>query len=180
MKNLGTSSIAFVTLLAAGAATGAEPATLTEKIRPFLAQYCFDCHSGESPEGNLNLQTLAVDLEDAEVRRRWVILHDRVAKREMPPSSADQPDDEARTKFLETLSQDLTRADLAGREVILRRLNRNEYEKHSSRSVRNLCGLEERPAGRFRGTGVRYDRLQSLAFHRTDDELHRGGRSGAR
>ena len=107
------------------------------QIRTFLKQNCLSCHSGEASAGNLNLESLSIDLTDAELRRRWVFLHDRVAAREMPPKTADQPDEAEQTEFLDTLSEELTRADLAGREVILRRLNRNEYEN----TVRDLFGI---------------------------------------
>ena len=56
---------------------------------------------------------------------------------EMPPESEARPDAEAKSKFLHTLGESLTRADLANREVILRRLNRNEYEN----TVRDLFGI---------------------------------------
>jgi hypothetical protein len=46
----------------------------------------------------------------------------------MPPSSQSPPDAAAKLMFLETLGDSLTRADLASREVVLRRLNKDEYE----------------------------------------------------
>jgi len=104
---------------------------------PFLQQHCFDCHSGDTPEGGLNLRTHSVDLADAEVRRRWVYLYDRVAAGEMPPKSAARPDAKSKSKFLRGLGDSLTAADLAGREVVLRRLNRTEYEN----TVRDLFGI---------------------------------------
>ncbi|MBC8352678.1 MAG: DUF1592 domain-containing protein [Planctomycetes bacterium] len=106
-------------------------------IEPFLVENCFDCHTGENPEAGLNLQHVSVDLADGEVRRRWVDLYDRVAKGEMPPKSESGPDPEAKSKFLRTLGGSLTLADLANRETILRRLNRNEYEN----TVRDLFGI---------------------------------------
>lgn len=106
-------------------------------LAPFLQRHCLDCHSGESPEAGLDLRTASIDLTDAEVRRRWVFLHDRVASGEMPPKSADQPDAESKAAFLRTLGESLTRADLASREVVLRRLNRNEYEN----TVCDLFGI---------------------------------------
>jgi hypothetical protein len=61
------------------------------------------CHSGESPEGNLNLKTGLVDLQDSEVRQRWVYLHDRVAQGEMPPKTEEQPNEAAKLEFLKVL-----------------------------------------------------------------------------
>lgn len=107
------------------------------RLEPFLAQHCFDCHSGDAPKGGLNLRTFSVNVADAEVRRRWVHLYDRVANGEMPPESASSPDTDSKTTFLKTVAAALRRADLADREVVLRRLNRNEYEN----TVRDLFGI---------------------------------------
>lgn len=106
-------------------------------LSPFFEQHCLDCHSGDEPEGGLNLQTPSTDLADAEVRRSLVHLYDRVAAGEMPPKSADQPAAQSKAKFLKMLADSLTHADLASREVTLRRLNRTEYEN----TVRDLFGI---------------------------------------
>ena len=108
-----------------------------EQVSPFLKQYCFRCHSGDRPKGGLNLRTTLDNIADAEVRRRWTYLYDRVAHGEMPPNADKRLGVEAKSKFLKTLDESLTRADLDKREVILRRLNRNEYEN----TVRDLFGI---------------------------------------
>jgi len=110
---------------------------LNSELAPFLKQHCSACHVGESAEGNLDLESYSVELSDAEIRRRWVFLHDRVATGEMPPESADQPTAAERARFLTQLGQSLHSADLADREVVLRRLNRNEY----TNTVRDLFGI---------------------------------------
>jgi hypothetical protein len=117
--------------------TAGADTTVSPHLATFLERHCFDCHAGDAPEAGLNLKTIAADLGDAEVRRRWVYLYDRVADGEMPPEAADQPDAETKAKFLGALGDALTRADLAGREVVLRRLNRREYEH----TVRDLFGI---------------------------------------
>lgn len=106
-------------------------------LTPFLKQHCFDCHSGDEPEGGLDLQTRSMGLADADARRKMAYLYDRVAGGEMPPKSADQPDAHAKAMFLKSLADSLTRVDRASRKVILRRLNRNEYEN----TVRDLFGI---------------------------------------
>lgn len=111
--------------------------TFDRQVAPFLKEHCFDCHSGDSAEGNLKLDTYATNLTDAEVRRRWVFLYDRVAQGEMPPKAADQPPAGVRARFLKELSDSLHRADLSDREVMLRRLNRNEY----TNTVHDLFGI---------------------------------------
>jgi hypothetical protein len=110
---------------------------LNSELAPFLKQHCSPCHVGDSAEGNLDLKSYSSDFSDAEIRRRWVFLHDRVAAGEMPPKSADQPDARSRAKFVRQLGGLLNRADLETREVVLRRLNRNEY----TNTVRDLFGI---------------------------------------
>lgn len=127
----------LVISLHAGTGIAVEQTTPGHRFEPFLAQYCFDCHAGDEAEAGLDLEDYSDKLVDADIRRRWVYLYDRVAGGEMPPKTADQPDADARAKFLSALGDSLTRADLASREVILRRLNRSEYEN----TVRDMLGI---------------------------------------
>ncbi len=92
----------------------------------------------DSSKGGLNFDQLSGDFYDAEVHRRWVYLHDRVANHEIPPAKEAEPTPTARAEFLQHLGKSLTQADLATREVALRRLNRNEYEN----TVNDLFGIQ--------------------------------------
>jgi hypothetical protein len=136
IRPLGPSFWLILSLAGAPAARGQVP--FPPQIAPFLERHCSSCHSGETPEAGLNLKSVPADLDDAEVRRRWVFVHDRVAQGEMPPKSADQPDADSRSAFLESLGAALQHADRAGREVVLRRLNRNEYQY----TVCDLFGID--------------------------------------
>jgi hypothetical protein len=135
-QNLLTHVLVGIFLLLGLAANGQD--SLRAELSPFLKNHCFDCHSGDSPESGLDLSSNSVAMDDAEVRRRWVDLHDRVASGEMPPESAERPDAKTRVTFLRQLGVHLKRADLANREVVLRRLNRSEY----TNSVEDLFDIE--------------------------------------
>jgi hypothetical protein len=95
---------------------------------PFLKKHCADCHMDGSSKGVLDLDKEPADLKDAETLRRWVRLFDRVRDGEMPPPKKAAVAAPERDAYLKTLGDSLTRADLARRKVVFRRLNRAEYE----------------------------------------------------
>ena len=100
-------------------------------IRAVLDSSCVGCHSGSAAEGGLNLLELEWDIADLDNRQRWVLVHDRVSKGEMPPvpgllSGADRETLVAElSRAVGSVEADETRRD--GRASI-RRLNRIEYQ----------------------------------------------------
>ena len=138
LSRILTPSCCFIVLALASTSITWADTPLSTQLTPFLARYCYECHSGDAPEGGLDLTTLPADFADADVRQRWVYLHDRVADGEMPPKSAQQPGTEAKAALVRALADSLTRADVVHREVVLRRLNRREYEN----SVRDLFDID--------------------------------------
>lgn len=102
-------------------------------IRKTIGVACSECHEGTSAEGNLDLATLNWSLADRQNRERWVLIHDRIAKREMPPDASSLSDTD-RESLLQQLSAALHRADLDDVERHgrgpLRRLTRGEYEQN--------------------------------------------------
>ncbi|MEM6469053.1 MAG: DUF1587 domain-containing protein [Planctomycetota bacterium] len=111
-------------------------------LQPFFNSYCIDCHGDGADEGGFEFESLGSDLLDAEVRRRWVLAFDRIQKGEMPPPDYDVPEAGDRTEFLTTLSGHLKKAHASEREVVLRRLNRVEYEN----TINDLFGVDMRLA----------------------------------
>ena len=103
----------------------------------FLKKHCADCHMDGASKGGLDLDQASTDLKDAETLRRWVRLFDRVRDGEMPPPKKAVVPAPERDAFLKSLGETLTRADLARRKVVLRRLNRVEYEN----TIRELFGV---------------------------------------
>ncbi len=110
--------------------------------RGFFEAHCYDCHTGEKPKGNLNLELLPAELENPEHFARWVKVHDRLAAGEMPPKDYDVPPAEETAETLGRLKNELTAADrkrLAGEgRTRIRRLTRAEYEN----TIRDLFRLE--------------------------------------
>jgi hypothetical protein len=126
---------AFLALL--GAFSVQDSGFDSKPLQPYFRKYCADCHLEGTAKGGLDLAALSNNLQDAETLRRWVRIYDRVHVGEMPPPKKEHAGAGEQDAFLKSLSAGLTRADLARRKVILRRLNRTEYEN----TVRELFGV---------------------------------------
>jgi len=109
-------------------------------LQPLLDQHCVECHQGTDAEAGLDLLKLGHDLSDPEQMRRWVLVHDRVQSGEMPPEGEAAIPARLKQDFIKSLGRDLNAADRQRNEVVLRRLNRIEYEN----SVRDVFGISVR------------------------------------
>lgn len=109
---------------------GQVPSSISE----FLQTYCVDCHSDRDSTGGIQFNDLEFDLTDQEIARRWILIHDRIAAGEMPPADTDQPDTAATASFLKTLGTAIQSGEHGRSDVVLRRLNRHEYQN----TVRDL------------------------------------------
>lgn len=119
-----------------------------QELLPFLKQYCYDCHSGDTAEAGMQLdryQTKAAMLEN---RKQWEKILGILKIGAMPPEDMDAPDDTQRMKVLAWLDNalfniDCDAVDDPGRETI-QRLNRAEY----TNTVRDLFGIPDLDPGR--------------------------------
>lgn len=101
---------------------------LPEAMAAFLKSHCADCHSATEASGGLSFDRLRFDLSSQETARRWVLVHDRIASGEMPPNDQKRPRAADTETFLKTLGNELRNAEETRNDVVLRRLNRHEYE----------------------------------------------------
>ncbi len=79
------SSVLFSALSAIAQAEtgGAGDLAFEKKVKPFLEEYCMDCHDNDSRKGKVSLEDLnAVSPENATMWRR---IWEQVALKEMPP-----------------------------------------------------------------------------------------------
>ena len=101
---------------------------------------CISCHDAKT-ETKLNLN--AIDKPDAspEAFQQWVLIFDRIQRREMPPPDSFVPSDEARHAALSTLKKELSEINKQARKqngrVPSRRLSRREYEH----TLHDLLGI---------------------------------------
>ncbi|MBB5033897.1 DUF1592 domain-containing protein [Prosthecobacter vanneervenii] len=140
-----------------------------------IEQRCIECHDKDTTKGGLDLTALPFDLKDSSTRDRWIRIHDRVEKGEMPPKAEDLPQSE-RTALVQSLATSITTVDhadiLAHGRGPLRRLNRDEYEQNL-RDILQLPDLdirdilpEDREGHRFNKTTDMLDmsRVQLVAY----------------
>lgn len=111
------------------------------QFQPFFTQHCVACHSGEKPKGNLRLDVLKFDLSDAAARAKWTAVVERLEAGDMPPADKPRPDEQQVKTVTAWLGPRVASAEAAARatqgRVVLRRLNRTEYEN----TIRDLFGI---------------------------------------
>ena len=112
------------------------------QISALVKENCRACHDGKSGQGGFDLSGLAWDLDQTANRARWIHIHERVEKREMPPAGNELTDG-VRESLLELLGEAISTAERAevraqGRGP-LRRLTREEYEQN----LRDLLQLPQ-------------------------------------
>lgn len=104
-----------------------------DEIRPFVQQYCSQCHGAEEPSGDLRLDQLG-KLGSVTFQSMYEQLADGL----MPPSDEMQPTSEERQKLIRHVLQ-LAQNDSVVTSTGFRRLNKREYKN----TVRDLLGLDK-------------------------------------
>ncbi len=111
------------------------------QVRPILATHCLECHGIEKPKGDLRLDRLKSDLADAEAAKTWQKVLERIQSGEMPPEEEPRLSAAELQQLGDWISgglQAAAAARRAGGRVVLRRLNRAEYEN----TVRDLLHVD--------------------------------------
>ena len=112
-----------------------------DQFRPLLVRHCVACHGGDKPKGKLRLDNLTTDFADAATREHWTAVIERLEAGEMPPKGKPRPPVQDVQALTGWLAPRVAAADAAARaaqgRVVLRRLNRVEYEN----TVRDLLGI---------------------------------------
>ena len=131
-----------VCLGAEKAAPVSDAQQFNEVIKPILAANCFSCHGGAKPKGDFSLDQLKPDFADEATREHWLRVSERVAAGEMPPKPKPRPpakDVQALSNWIDARAQAALAARRAAEgRVVLRRLNRTEYEN----TIRDLLGVD--------------------------------------
>jgi hypothetical protein len=117
-------------LLSVSSAEAADPA-VPPRVTAFLQTYCINCHGATKPKGDLRVDALKIAANAADVEN-WQLVLDNLQLGEMPPKDAKQPQQAEVEQVTSWIQNELSRAAAelkgTGGEVVLRRLNRVEYE----------------------------------------------------
>jgi len=101
-----------------------------QTIRPLLAEFCFDCHGNDSPEGDLALSELDPAMAVGSDAERWHEALNRINLGEMPPEDGAQPSDEQRRQIVQWLTDSLELARQSSKnrpKNVIRRLTKQQY-----------------------------------------------------
>jgi hypothetical protein len=131
-------SLAFT--LAAGRAAGQQRDTFESQFRRFVDGHCVACHGPDVQKRKLRLDNLPATFHDKDVAAAWVKIFERLSRGEMPPAGKPRPPEKEWSEVIAGLRRQLHEASLARQQregrVVLRRLNRTEYET----TLRDLLG----------------------------------------
>jgi hypothetical protein len=121
----------------------------SQTVRPFVNEYCADCHSGPRPEAQLDLTSFAKLSSVLEDLPHWTLLMERLNHQEMPPSSEPQPPADLRQKVIDWVkavrANELRKHAGDPGPVLARRLSNSEYNY----TIRDLTGVDLRPTREF-------------------------------
>jgi cytochrome c553 len=141
-----------------GVARADEP-TFERNVQPLLAKYCYECHTSEKKDNELDLTPLHTDA-DAAASDAWQNVLDRIRAGEMPPAKATQLSEDDRQQLVawldHTVNIDCSQLTDEQRRrywrtyVMSRRLTRLEYDN----SIRDLVGLELQPSSLLPSDGA--------------------------
>jgi hypothetical protein len=133
---------AFAVVVPAARAAEPDAKPADDHARPFFARYCQSCHTGPKPKGNFRLDSLSVDFGDKANRERWLTVVERLKAGTMPPKEKPRPpaqDVQAVSSWINRQVEQAVHISSASQgRVVLRRLNRAEYEN----TIRDLLAVD--------------------------------------
>ncbi len=118
-----------------------EPSGFEERARPILRSYCYECHSGDTKEGNLSLDTLSAEKGLPAQNAAWWKVLKNLRAGVMPPEGHPRPSRDEQEILADGIKFDLFGIDPnnpdPGRTSV-KRLNRREYDN----TVDDLMGIK--------------------------------------
>ena len=146
-------ALPLVLAMAALPVPGAVPPVLDRQfqqtVQPFIAKYCFGCHSGQTPAAQFDLKAYTTLDSVARDYPRWALVLEKLTAQEMPPKPVPPPPDDARRQVIEWIqavrAEELRKNAGDPGAVLPRRLSNAEYNY----TIRDLTGQDLQPAREF-------------------------------
>jgi Protein of unknown function (DUF1592)/Protein of unknown function (DUF1588)/Protein of unknown function (DUF1587)/Protein of unknown function (DUF1595)/Protein of unknown function (DUF1585) len=121
----------------------------SQTVQPFVTKYCIGCHSGKLPAASLDLKSYTTADSVARDYSRWVLVHDKLTAKAMPPKQVPQPPAEVSQQVIDWIqalrAEELKKNAGDPGVVLTRRLSNAEYDY----TIRDLTGVDLRPAREF-------------------------------
>ena len=113
------------------------------EVRAFFTRHCLACHGPEQPEGDLQLDSLAMDYTSPGNLAHWEEIMNRINSGDMPPRSKPRPPATEIARVAEWIAGQLREAEAvrqssASEPISFRKLTREEY----ANTIRDLLGVE--------------------------------------
>lgn len=103
-------------------------------VKPLLTKYCSDCHSGETPNGDVDFSAIQTEANVVDEFHSLERAIEHLKAKTMPPADEEQPTEAERLAFYEWYTQYLAGIDARPADFKPRRLSVNEY-RNTLRSV---------------------------------------------
>ena len=114
--------------------------TIPKKVGKFLDKYCIACHGPKKQKADFRVDKLKI-ISSPHEAEEWQLVLDNLHLQDMPPEDEPQPKIDERTQVTDWIEEELKRARKVLRghtgEVVLRRLNRFEYQN----TVEDIFGV---------------------------------------
>lgn len=130
------------------------------EIRPWLENYCFDCHADGANKGNVSFDEFKSDDAALADRELWLHVLKNLRAGLMPPAKKSQPTPAEKERVAQWIKRSVFAADPQNPDpgrVTIRRLNRVEYRN----TIRDLLNVDFDTATAFPAddTGYGFDNI---------------------
>ena len=100
-----------------------------DHVIPFLKKYCFDCHSGDLAESEVDLESFKNTESVRANTGKWQLIEKAISDHFMPPDDSLQPNDRDRRKMVEWIRKTIGNESVGNEPLVsIRRLTQFEYE----------------------------------------------------
>lgn len=120
---------------------GQNTMALDPHCQAFFKQHCTRCHNSQDKSADLDLELgLPLNFAARSDRQRWLEVLNVLNSHEMPPKDEPQPNADEVARVTDWITNQVVAAEqrLRSGEIVLRRLNRNQYR----RTISDLFGID--------------------------------------